>query len=150
MTRDSWMPLITGGQKPVYVNDDAVVKLLFDPAFDGRKVVYLSSLVPSHIQEAAQPGEVKITEQKFSAQRIEMQVSAAAPAMVVGARVPLLRANHAFQALEVPAGQHRVELVYEDRMFHAGCVISLAACLGCAVAWIRRRRSVFCSEMIRN
>ncbi len=86
-----------------------------------------------------------------------MQVDAAAPAMVVvaqafyhpwhayvdGARVPLARANHAFQALEVPAGQHRVELVYEDKMFHAGRVISLAACLGCGLAWILRRRDVF-------
>jgi hypothetical protein len=163
MTRDSWMPLITGGQKPVFVNDDAAVNLLFEPGFDGRKVVYLPRDAES-IFQTAQPGEVKIESQKFSAQRIEMQVSAAAPAMVVvaqafyhpwhayvdGARVPLLRANHAFQALEVPAGRHRVELVYEDKMFHAGCLISIAACLGCAVASMLRRRSVFCNGMIRN
>jgi len=98
---------------------------------------------------------VKITVLKFSAQRIEMQVDSTMPAMVVvaqafyhpwhayvdGVRVPLLRANHAFQALEMPAGPHRVELIYEDRMFHAGCVISVAACLGCAAAWVLRRRT---------
>ncbi len=155
IARDTWMPMVTGGQKPVFVNDDAVMKLLFDPGFDGRKEVYLPTEAQSNFQNA-QPGEVKITGQKFSAQRIEMQVEASTRALVVvaqafyhpwhayvdGVGVPLVRANYAFQALEAPAGQHRVELVYEDKMFHLGCVISLAACGGCAAAWILRRRAV--------
>jgi uncharacterized membrane protein YfhO len=50
-------------------------------------------------------------------------------AYVDGARVPLWRANHAFQALQVPAGKHRVWLRYEDRMFRLGASISGALVL---------------------
>ena len=38
--------------------------------------------------------------------------------------VPLWRANHAFQAVQVPAGQHRVRLRYEDKRFQLGVWIS--------------------------
>jgi uncharacterized membrane protein YfhO len=48
--------------------------------------------------------------------------------------VRLLRANHAFQALQVPAGQHHVTLVYVDRMFHYGALVSLLA----SAIWLAR------------
>src|SRR4029079_11604854 len=53
----------------------------------------------------------------------------------------LWRANVAFQALELPAGKHRVRLAYEDRAFKAGALISVATFFGCAATWagIRRR-----------
>ena len=51
----------------------------------------------------------------------------------------LLRANFAFQAVEIPSGRHRVRLEYVDRAFHLGVAISLAAlavCLGgLGLAW---------------
>jgi len=40
-----------------------------------------------------------------------------------------------FQALEVPAGKHQVSLVYEDRGFLYGGIISLVCLLGCGVFW---------------
>ena len=46
--------------------------------------------------------------------------------------VPLLRANYAFQAVELPAGKHHLRVAYEDRAFHTGCVVSLGAILACA------------------
>jgi len=48
----------------------------------------------------------------------------------------LYRANHAFQALEVPAGRHVVKLVYEDRMFEAGMAISLATLMLVVAGWL--------------
>src|SRR5258705_3996707 len=33
-------------------------------------------------------------------------------------------ANYAFQAVEIPAGRHRLLLVYRDRAFFAGAIIS--------------------------
>ena len=54
-------------------------------------------------------------------------------AYVDGKQVPLWRANHAFQAVEVPAGQHRVEIVYEDKNFLIGAIFSgltLLICIG--------------------
>ena len=52
-------------------------------------------------------------------------------AFVDGQQVRLWRANYAYQALEIPAGQHEVTLVYRDRAFYLGAVasaLSLALC----------------------
>jgi uncharacterized membrane protein YfhO len=62
-------------------------------------------------------------------------------AYVDGARVPLWRANYAFQALEVPVGQHEVNLVYRDRNFHYGLVLSLASLFICGALWFAWRKS---------
>ncbi|HEV2435177.1 MAG TPA: YfhO family protein, partial [Verrucomicrobiae bacterium] len=89
--------------------------------------------------------KAKIAFQEFGAQKIHLTVEAPAPALVVvaqafyhdwhayvdGQPVPLLRANHAFQALEVPAGRHEVTLRYVDWMFRLGAVISALTLLGC-------------------
>jgi uncharacterized membrane protein YfhO len=61
-------------------------------------------------------------------------------AYVDGAPVRLWRANYAFQAVEVPAGRHRLELVYEDKTFRAGSAVSLATLLGCGVVLVVRRK----------
>ena len=57
-------------------------------------------------------------------------------AYVDGKPTPLWRANHAFQALEVPGGKHLVRLAYEDRGFIYGGMISLGCLLGCGAIWI--------------
>ena len=54
--------------------------------------------------------------------------------------IPLLRANHAFQAIEVPAGRHEVRLVYEDRLFYYGARISLLTAALWAALWLRARK----------
>src|ERR1035441_7340948 len=55
-------------------------------------------------------------------------------AYVDGHETPLLRANHAFQAIQVPAGAHQIRVVYKDRAFETGAAVSIAAWLGCLVA----------------
>ncbi len=57
-------------------------------------------------------------------------------ARVDGAAVPLWRANYAFQALEVPAGRHRITLIYKDKALLAGGMISILSLLICAGGWI--------------
>jgi len=60
---------------------------------------------------------------------------------VDGKPMPLWRANYAFQALEVPAGKTKVELVYEDRAFLFGAILSVTTLLGCVAAgWVSIRR----------
>jgi len=49
-------------------------------------------------------------------------------------------ANYAFQAVEVPAGRHQVSVIYEDRSFRLGAVISGACLLGCGVLVFWRGR----------
>ncbi len=55
-------------------------------------------------------------------------------ARIDGESVELSCANHAFSALRLPAGTHRVELVYESRSFELGVFVSLASAL-LLVAW---------------
>jgi uncharacterized membrane protein YfhO len=78
-------------------------------------------------------------------------VEAAAPAMIVaaqafyhpwlayvdGKKARLWPANHAFQALQVPAGRHHVKLIYQDSGFVCGVIISLLTLAGCIGAWMR-------------
>ena len=56
-------------------------------------------------------------------------------AYVDGKPTRLLRANYAFQALEVPGGRHHVGVAYQDRAFCAGAVLSLIGILGCLIGW---------------
>lgn len=49
-------------------------------------------------------------------------------------------ANHAFLGVHVPAGRHRVRLVYLPASFTTGRVISLVALIGVALVLVLRRR----------
>ncbi|HXC99756.1 MAG TPA: YfhO family protein, partial [Verrucomicrobiae bacterium] len=153
VARDTYAPLVTAGQDVYFGADDRVLRQLFDPAFDGRKMVCLPlDAVP--IVNATNHGAVQILSTIFTAQRIDVQVDAAGPGMVVvaqayypawhayvdGQPTRLWRANYAFQALEVPAGRHQVEIVYQDGKFRTGCVISLLTLLASAGVWLMPRK----------
>jgi uncharacterized membrane protein YfhO len=85
---------------------------------------------------------------------VEIEVEATEPALVVHAqsychnwrawagkeRVPLVQANHAFQAVQVPAGRHEITFVYEDRAFYCGAIVSVMAVAMWVVLWRRERR----------
>ena len=58
-------------------------------------------------------------------------------ATVDGQPAPILRANHAFQAVQVPSGEHRVELVYKDTPFRKGACISIVTLIACAGGLLR-------------
>jgi len=150
-TRSNFMPLLTGGQKPVFAGDAETLQKLAQPDFNPRVEVYLPLTVKNSIA-ATNATAVKITEGKFSDQKIEATVEADAPAILVAAQinyppwhayvdgrpVPVQQANYAFQALEVPAGSHHVKLVYEDRKFYFGAALSLITLTGCLIGLGRR------------
>jgi uncharacterized membrane protein YfhO len=60
---------------------------------------------------------------------------------VDGASTLLLRANVAFQAVPVPAGQHRIRIIYSDAKFRTGVGISTSSLLLCALAFWHFRKS---------
>lgn len=62
-------------------------------------------------------------------------------ARVNGVERPLLRANHAFQAVELPAGSNAVELAYEPASFRRGAWISVASLLALLVGFVVLRRA---------
>ena len=94
--------------------------------------------------------------QQFSPHKVRMEVEAPEAALVVIAQsfyhnwrarvddqpVRLLRANHAFQALQVPAGRHQVTLVYEDRLFYYGALASLLSAAIWGALWLRGRKQL--------
>jgi hypothetical protein len=147
--RTNFMPLISGGQKPVFGDKQLAYDALGSTNFDPRAEVYLP-LEAKPLIMATNLTTVKISQVQFAAQQITAQVQADAPALVViaqnfyhpwhayvdGARVTLWHANYAFQALETPAGTHELKLIYEDEMFRWGSVLSGISLCACAVGWL--------------
>ena len=142
--RKSFLPLATAGQRPIFAGELETYKKLGAENFDPRHTVYLPLSARNKVT-VTNASEAKIISKQFSAQQAQLIVEAPAPALVVIAQsfyhnwhafvddkpVPILRANHAFQALEIPAGRHEVALRYEDWTFRIGAVISALTLLAC-------------------
>jgi hypothetical protein len=148
--RSSHLPWITAGQQPMFADASSTLSALSSPQFDPRKTVFLP-LESRPLVTVSNPSPVKVSVKKFSALRVEFETEAIQPALVViaqsfyhnwlafvdGKPVPLLRANHAFQAIQIPAGRQTVVLRYQDRAFFGGVLLSLAAALVWIALWIR-------------
>jgi hypothetical protein len=140
-------PLVSCGQAPAFAN-----AALAGTDFDPHARVFLRPEARSLVT-VTNRGLAQILGAKISAHTIEAQVEAQGATLVVvaqshhpawrafvdGREVPLLRANHAFQALEMPAGRHTLRLAYQDRKFLAGGLISLLTLGGSGWYWLRRR-----------
>jgi hypothetical protein len=158
--RQSAMPIITAGQKPVFAPNQAPIDAFFQSNSDLRQMVFLPVEAHGSIRAKQELG-ARVSLVEFHEERICIITEAVAPAMVVlsqsyypawkayvdGRPVKLWRANYAFQGLEVPAGRHEVTLRYEDRLFHFGAILS---CVG-LIAWLslvwqssRAQRSAKC------
>ena len=145
-SRPTYLPLVTAGQKPVFLNDADTLRALTLPDFDGSKVVFLSPEARSFMTVTNQT-TARVLKSHFGNQSVEIEVEAVTPSLVVVAQtwyhnwraevdgnpVRLLRANHAFQAVEIPEGWHRVRLIYRDRAFETGAMVSLLALFGCLI-----------------
>jgi hypothetical protein len=148
--RPGYMPWFTAGQKPVFVDETNSLRALFDPAFDPRQVVYLPFDAAPFITVTNRT-RARIVSRQFFPHKVVLEVEAERPSMVVAAQTyypswrayvdgqptRLWRANHAFQAFQVPAGLHEVQLVYRDRNFIVGTAISVVTLVGCIVGLLR-------------
>jgi hypothetical protein len=153
-SRTNFLPLVTAGQKPVFLDDAKALAALAQNDFDGGKVVFLPPDERASVT-VSNRAAAKILSSKFGTQTVDAEVEAAQPSLVVvsqtyfhdwratvdGRPAPLLRANVAFQAVQVPAGRHRLHLFYHDRAFETGAAVSLCAwgicCLG--LFWMQLR-----------
>jgi hypothetical protein len=153
--RRTFLPLVTAGQKPVFLDDTDTLRGLTQPDFDGGKMVFLppeaKSLVTATKQTAA-----RVLSSQFKTQRVDIEVEAIEPSLVVVAQTyyhnwrvyvddqpaHLLRANYAFQAFQVPAGRHHVRLAYEDLAFQFGAAVSICMAVNCFIFlhWLRKRQ----------
>jgi Bacterial membrane protein YfhO len=155
VARPNGLPVITAGQAPKFADDAATWSGIAAKDFDPRAEVYLlASQRP--LVSVTNRVDATVANAKFANNRIAADVTASAPALVVlsqvnyhcwraavdGRPAPILTANLAFQALEVPAGTHHVELVYRDRQLVIGAVISLLSLAVCAGLWWRGGRVI--------
>jgi len=151
--RTNFLPLITAGQRPVFLDDSNLYPVFARSTFDPAKTVFLppasQPLVAATNQTAAQ-----ILDPQFADSTVDFQVATAQPALAVvaqayyhdwqaevdGRPAPLLRANLAFQAVPVPPGTHHVHLYYQDRAFEIGAAISACMWVVCLVGYLALRR----------
>jgi hypothetical protein len=135
--RTNALPIISAGQQPRFVADVEMLNTILNSNFNPHAEVLLPPEARAAVSATSQP-QARIAPGPTSAHQLEFDVTAPGTTMVNisqsfyspwkayvdGAPVPLWRANHAFQAIQVPAGRHHVWLCYEDRKFRLGAWIS--------------------------
>ncbi|MGO8925446.1 MAG: YfhO family protein [Limisphaerales bacterium] len=149
MRRPTAMPIVSAGQRPVFVDDRTAFQAFYQTNLDFRHIVVLPLEARGSVI-ATQQTSAHVLDAKFANQSISIQTEAPAASLVVisqshypawrayvdGRPTKIWRANYAFQALEVPAGRHQIKLVYVDKKLFAGAVLSGLGLLACAGLWV--------------
>jgi hypothetical protein len=144
--RRTFLPLVTAGQKPVFLDNANTLRALGQNSFDGSKIVFLPPEAKLFVT-ATNPTTARVLNSKFETWSVDAEVEAAGPSLVVvaqtyyhnwrayvdGQPAHLLRANYAFQAFQVPAGRHHVRLAYEDLAFQFGAAVSICMAVNCFI-----------------
>jgi hypothetical protein len=137
ITRPTALPMITAGQSPIFADAPATFEAVSKLRADLRSIVYLAGEARDKVSATAQPA-ARTLNPRVENHKITVQTEAPGPCMVVlsqtyypgwkvyvdGKVTRLWQANYAFQAVEVPGGNHRLEFVYEDRSFLLGLFLS--------------------------
>ena len=136
--KDSALPRAYLVGRVEVVPDSQAVSRLLSPDFDAANTALLAEPLPAGvaIQPSRQPPAVRWTKRSNTEQRL--QVNADQPALLVvldnyykawhaqvdGRDAPLLRANHTFRAIPLPAGQHEVIMRYSAETVRASAYTS--------------------------
>ena len=139
------------------LDDEAAIVAMKDPAFRPEKEAILAS--GGHGAPLLRAdGEDEVELLSYEPERIVISVNLAEEGYLVltdayypgwraltdGLETPIYRADLLFRAVYLPAGQHRVEFIYDPLSFKLGAVISLTALLGlvAGIAWLSGRRGM--------
>jgi hypothetical protein len=147
--RSTHLPLATAGQRPIFSDSSNTLSAVMQSSFDPKQTVYLP-LDAERFVTATNHTNARVVSKRSTSHRIELEAEADQPSLVViaqsfypawtvsvdGLATRLWRANHAFQALEIPAGRHQIVLKYEDWKFRWGAIISGITFLFCAALWL--------------
>lgn len=155
LDRPAAMPLLTAGQAPVFAEPEASLALLTRTDFDSKGTVLLPPAAKEELGKV-RPGRVVFRSTQVRTHEIRARVDSGSESVLVvaqsyypnwkayvnGAPARLWPANHAFQAVKIPAGESEIRIVYEDRPFRLGCGLAAltALCGGAAILADRRRR----------
>ena len=148
--RNTALPLVTGGQRPVFVESGPALTNLISRSFEPRNEVLLPPEARPFIT-ATNGAAVTIHKIEWLNQHVRVEAESTQATLLVfsqahyhpwqarvdGEEKAIWRANVAFQAVEMPAGRHVVELVYVDRTFRFGCALSLAGLVLIGLCWRR-------------
>jgi hypothetical protein len=151
--RSSFLPMVTAGQEPVFLEENQIQNRLAEASFDPVKTVLLQPSARAKIP-ATHHTDAHVVSCQVSTRELQVQVEASEPSIVVVAQTyyhwwrayvddrpaPVLPANYAFQAVPIPAGNHRIRLAYEDMGFRLGAAISVLSLLTCLGAWMYLRK----------
>jgi hypothetical protein len=133
------------------VSPDEMLTVLADPGFDSAAEVLLET--PVTIPQSPIPNLQSLALQD-TPNRVTIRAALDAPgylvladtwypgwrAMVDGEPAELLRANYAFRAVRLEAGEHSVEMVYHPTSVFVGGGLSLVAVIGIAVGLVLARK----------
>jgi hypothetical protein len=151
--REGFLPLITGGQRPIYLEDAQALQAILSRDFKPNDVVMLT---PGAQFQATNQVPVRLGAARFTQRTVEFEAEAGQPSLVTvaqtfyhgwratidGQPARVVRANYAFQALEIPAGRHAIRMVYAEKTLPAGILISLAALIACGFLWLRKSNNM--------
>ncbi|QPC80876.1 YfhO family protein [Phototrophicus methaneseepsis] len=129
------------------VDSDAfALALLDDPDYEPREsVILLGEPTQPLPQEAPDTGTVTVT--SYEPERLRLEASTPENALLSlaqvdypgwqatldGQPISIRRAYGTLMALEVPAGQHTIEIVYNPSIYHIGAILSLGTWLALAI-----------------
>jgi hypothetical protein len=146
--RTNYIPIVSLGQEPIFAEEAEALEAIEKDAADFRSKVYLPTAART-VVKATGESSARIIAKEFGPNRQSVEVETPAATMMVlgqayyhnweasvdGQASPLWQANYAFQAVEVPAGRHRILLTYKDKGLRLGGLISVCAVLICVGGW---------------
>jgi len=134
-------------------DDDQALELMRTGDLNLRSEVLLATdQVASSLFAAGAGDQATLT--TYDSRRVVVEVSAAEDGYLVltdawypgwrvwvdGDEAPLLRADVLFRAVQIPAGAHVVEFIYEPQSFRAGVLVSAAALIALLSLWLLQQR----------
>lgn len=155
ITRTNAQPLITIGRRPEFLPAEKLLERASEGRFNPAEEVLLDEATKDAFAPEASP-KARVTSENITPHRIEFSTTSPQStiatiaqihhhwwqAEVDGEPVSIHPANQAFQAIAVPAGEHRVVLRYVDWGFRIGLVVSVLALISVMTQWVRLRNPV--------
>ena len=139
------------------VAEDGALEEMLRPGWDPRRVAYVTAAAGMDLPGGPSAGEARVTE--YEPDRVVIRTRSPAPALLVladnqyegwraevdGREERIVRANHTFRGVYVPAGEHTVVFRFEPGALTIGFYVYLAALamlvVYAGVLLLRRRSS---------
>ncbi len=151
--RTNVMPFVSIGLEPVFTNRFGIFPAICHEAKNLHEYAFVSEDYREKIR-ATRNRDARILNLTVTRHRIEIEVVSDRESLVTlaqsyypawratidGTNTTLYRANHAFQALEIPPGKHTIELDYYERGFYTGACLSFPVLIGLMWAGCRFRQ----------